>query len=324
MSDENTDPTSPAPRKRARKSKSVESSQTASNDVAAESGNPLPETRLYVPESSENAIGTSLGEGQQDESAGGDPNSPADSALSAALRREESLASHVVNAATHIGGAHSDATSDLGQEYPGERDPSETPSETQAAETASSESAEEPELPPDEPTDPNELERIVEALLFAALEPITVREIARAADSDSATIRKVLKALKETGDRERRPWDLVEIANAYRLVTRSEFHSAIQRLKTQTSQRKLTQAALETLALIAYRQPIGRAEIESIRGVNAGPVLRLLLEKKLVQISGRGTGLGQPLLYGTTDYFLENFGLKNITELPKPGEFKNA
>ena len=82
--------------------------------------------------------------------------------------------------------------------------------------------------------------------------------------------------------------------------------------------------ALETLALIAYRQPIGRAEIESIRGVNAGPVLRLLLEKKLVQISGRGTGLGQPLLYGTTDYFLENFGLKNISELPKPGEFKNA
>ena len=133
------------------------------------------------------------------------------------------------------------------------------------------------------------------------------REIARAAGSNSATIRKVLKSIKESYDQQKRPWDLAEVANGYRLVTRAEFFPAIQRLKTQTAQRKLTQAALETLALIAYRQPIGRAEVESVRGVGAGPVLRQLLDKKLIKIAGRGTGLGQPLLYGTTDYFLEHF-----------------
>ncbi|HEY3323632.1 MAG TPA: SMC-Scp complex subunit ScpB [Planctomycetota bacterium] len=169
-----------------------------------------------------------------------------------------------------------------------------------------------------------EVTRTVEALLFAAEEPVGVRELARASGSDSATVRKLLPDLKKVYDEQRRPWDIAEVAGGYRLVTRPEFYPAIQRLKTQTAQRKLTQAALETLALIAYRQPIGRADIESVRGVGAGPVLRLLLEKKLIKISGRGTGLGQPLLYGTTDYFLEHFGLKSIQDLPKPAEFKGA
>jgi segregation and condensation protein B len=177
---------------------------------------------------------------------------------------------------------------------------------------------------PGEPVDLEALTRTVEALLFAAEEPIAPREIARAAGSNSATIRKVLKSIKESYDSQKRPWDVVEVANGYRLVTRPEFFPAIQRLKTQTAQRKLTQAALETLALIAYRQPIGRAEVESVRGVGAGPVLRQLLDKKLIKIAGRGTGLGQPLLYGTTDYFLEHFGLRSTQELPKPGEFKNT
>jgi len=184
----------------------------------------------------------------------------------------------------------------------------------------------ETEVPADAPLPVNleELTRTVEALLFAAEEPIGAREIARAAGSDSATVRKVLRTIKENYDQQRRPWDVAEVAGGHRLVTRPEFFPAVQRLKTQTAQRKLTQAALETLALIAYRQPIGRAEIESVRGVGTGPVLRLLLEKKLVKIAGRGTGLGQPLLYGTSDYFLEHFGLKSVQDLPKPGEFKNT
>jgi segregation and condensation protein B len=175
---------------------------------------------------------------------------------------------------------------------------------------------------PKTPVDFDQLERLVEALLFAAEEPLQVRELARCAGSDSPTIRKVLPRIKQRFDAERRAWDVVEVANGWRLVTRPEFYPAIQKLKTQTLQRKLTQAALETLALIAYRQPLSRAEIESVRGVGAGPVLRQLLERKLVRIAGRGTGLGQPLLYGTTDYFLEHFGLSNLQELPKPGEFK--
>jgi segregation and condensation protein B len=192
------------------------------------------------------------------------------------------------------------------------------PAESASIETTDGDGEPVPEL------DPVELQRTVEALMFAAEEPIAPREIARASGSDSATIRKVLKAIKEDYDSQRRPWDLTEVAGGFRLVTRPEYYPAVQRLKTQTAQRKLTQAALETLALIAYRQPIGRAEIESVRGVGAGPVLRQLLEKKLVQIAGRGTGLGQPLQYGTTPYFLEHFGLKTTQDLPKPGEFKNT
>ena len=172
------------------------------------------------------------------------------------------------------------------------------------------------------PVNLEELARVVEALLFAAEEPLAVREMARASGVDSASVRKVLPRIKAAGDEQRRTWDLAEAGGGYRLVTRPEFYPAIQRLKSQTRERKLTQAALETLALIAYRQPIGRADIESIRGVGCGPVLRQLLDKKLIKISGRGTGLGHPLLYGTGDYFLEHFGLKSIEELPKPGELK--
>ncbi|MCY3019254.1 MAG: SMC-Scp complex subunit ScpB [Planctomycetota bacterium] len=196
-------------------------------------------------------------------------------------------------------------------------------SDTPDAETPTPETAAE-ETPARQAVNPEELARTLEALLFAAEESLAVREMARAAGSDSASVRKVLPKIKAAYDEQRKPWDLVEVAGGYRLVTRPEFHPAIQRLKTQTAQRKLTQAALETLALIAYRQPIGRAEVESVRGVGAGPVLRLLLEKKLIRITGRGAGLGQPLLYGTTDYFLEHFGLKSIEDLPKLGDFKGA
>jgi len=186
----------------------------------------------------------------------------------------------------------------------------------------STESTETAPQPPKAPLNLEELARTVEALLFAAEEPLAVREMARAAGADSASVRKVLPRIKAAFDAQGRAWDMMETGGGYRLVTRPEFYPAIQRLKTQTAQRKLTQAALETLALIAYRQPLGRAEIEAIRGVGCGPVLRQLLDKKLIKIAGRGTGLGHPLLYGTTEHFLEHFGLKSIEELPKPGELK--
>jgi len=196
----------------------------------------------------------------------------------------------------------------------------EVPTETANAEALVAETAAEP--PPAAVIDWDELARTVEALLFAAEEPLQARELGRCSGSDSATIRKLIPRIREKYDVERRPWDILETGTGWRMVTRPEFYPAIQRLKTQTMQRKLTQAGLETLALIAYRQPISRAEVENVRGVGAGPVLRQLLERKLIKISGRGTGLGQPLLYGTTDYFLEHFGLKALQDLPKPGEFK--
>jgi len=178
------------------------------------------------------------------------------------------------------------------------------------------------EAPPAVVIDWDALARTVEALLFAAEEPLQARELGRCSGSDSATIRKLIPKIRERYDAERRPWDILESGTGWRMVTRPEFYPAIQRLKTQTQQRKLTQPGLETLALIAYRQPISRAEVENVRGVGAGAVLRQLLERKLIKISGRGTGLGQPLLYGTTDYFLEHFGLKSLQDLPKPNEFK--
>jgi segregation and condensation protein B len=175
------------------------------------------------------------------------------------------------------------------------------------------------------PAESAALRRTVEALLFAAEVPLTVREIARAAGSRSNVIRKVLANLKEALDTEERPWELLEVAGGWRFATRAEHFPAIQKLKVQRSQRRLTPAAMEVLALIAYSQePIGRAEIEAVRGVDSGPVLRLLLERKLVRIAGRGEGLGQPLLYAVSQEFLEHFGLKSTKDLPQPGEFKGS
>jgi segregation and condensation protein B len=229
------------------------------------------------------------------------PVSTPDAAVAAALAQERQLAGHIAQEAVAVSELAPDAS---------------TP------EAAASAPDDEPVDAP--PLDPQQLQRTLEALLFAAAEPVSVRELARATDTTSAAIRKALAVLSETAAREQRIWELAEVAGAYRLVTRPEFHPAILRLRTQSSQRKLTQAALETLALIAYKQPLGRAEIEAIRGVNAGPVLRVLLEKKLIEISGRGTGVGAPLLYATSNYFLEHFGLKTVQELPRPGELKNT
>lgn len=175
------------------------------------------------------------------------------------------------------------------------------------------------------PVDLEHLARTVEALLFAAEAPLTVREMARAASVGSADVRKAIETIRENYDMQNRPWELVESGKSLRLVTRPEYFPAIQRLKALRSQRKLTQAALETLALIAYsKEPVTRAEVEAVRGVDSGQVLRQLLDRKLIKIAGRGTGLGQALLYAVSNYFLEHFGLKSAQDLPRPGEFKSA
>jgi segregation and condensation protein B len=163
----------------------------------------------------------------------------------------------------------------------------------------------------------------LEALLFAAEEIVTARELARAVGLKPPEVRTVLKFLKEIYNRERRGWELCGVAGGYRLMTRPEHFEAVQKLRAQTQQRRLTQAALETLALVAYAQkPITRAEVEAVRGVDAAPVLRQLLERKLIRIAGRARGLGAPLLYSVSQEFLEHFGLRSARDLPRPGEFK--
>ncbi|MCZ7649244.1 MAG: SMC-Scp complex subunit ScpB [Planctomycetota bacterium] len=187
------------------------------------------------------------------------------------------------------------------------------------------EAAETEEGPDEAPVDLEQLGRTLEALLFSADHPLTVREMGRAAGVKTGSVRKSLKLLGERYEAEARAWMLAEVSGGYQLVTRPEYHPAIQRLRASRSHRKLTQAAIETLAFIAYsKEPVGRAEIESVRGVESGAVLRQLLERKLVRIAGRGTGLGQPLLYSVSSEFLEYFGLKSAEELPRSGELKGA
>ncbi|HET7321171.1 MAG TPA: SMC-Scp complex subunit ScpB [Longimicrobiaceae bacterium] len=163
--------------------------------------------------------------------------------------------------------------------------------------------------------------RLVEALLFASDAPLSAGEIARVDESlDEEQVEQLIAELRQEYEREERAFDVVEIAGGYQLLTRPEFAPALERFDTVPVSTRLSAPALETLAIIAYRQPVGRAEVEEIRGVGAGGVLKTLQERGLVEVVGRGEGLGRPLLYGTTRLFLDHFGFRSLQELPRPEE----
>jgi len=163
--------------------------------------------------------------------------------------------------------------------------------------------------------------RLIEALLFASEAPLSAADLARADESlDEEKVEQLIAELKQEYDTEARAFGIVEIAGGYQILTRPEFHHVLERFDTVPVTNRLSGAALETLAIIAYRQPVGRVEIEEIRGVGAGGVLRTLLERNLVEVVGRGEGLGRPLLYGTTRHFLEHFGFRSLTDLPRSEE----
>lgn len=166
---------------------------------------------------------------------------------------------------------------------------------------------------------PDELRRRIEALLFATAEPLSARSLARSA---GATVAEVRGALAELGDfysQSGRAFQLLEIAGGWQLLTRPEYGFVVAARKDEQPHR-LSAAALEVLAVVAYEQPVTRLEVESIRGVASGPVIRTLIERGLVKVLGRSEQLGNPLLYGTTDRFLEVFGLASIKDLPHPEE----
>ena len=165
------------------------------------------------------------------------------------------------------------------------------------------------------------LSRVVEALLFASEVPLTAGEIARVdEDLDEEKVEELIGELRAEYEREERAFDVFEIAGGYQLLTRSEFAHVLERFDTVPASSRLSHPALETLAIIAYRQPVGRAEVEEIRGVGAGGVLKTLQERGLIEVVGRGEGLGRPLLYGTTRFFLEHFGFRTLDDLPRPEE----
>jgi segregation and condensation protein B len=167
-----------------------------------------------------------------------------------------------------------------------------------------------------------EIYAAVEALLFAADRPVTAAQIARALPRGVNTreVRKQLKAIRDELEPGQRGYELREIAGGWQLLTRQRFADYVIKLRKTAGPRKLSGSALETLAVVAYKQPVNRAEIERIRGVACGDMLRSLMEKRLVRITGRSQDLGNPLLYGTTREFLDHFGLGAIGDLPRSSE----
>ena len=169
------------------------------------------------------------------------------------------------------------------------------------------------------------LAQLIEAALFAANRPITVEELQTLEpESALADVRTALDELREHYDFDGHAVEVVELAGGYQILTRRAFAEAIERAQIAVRTPRLTTAAMETLAVIAYRQPVGRAEIEEIRGVSAGGVLRSLQERGLIEVVGRSEGMGRPLLYGTTPLLLELLGLRDLGELPRTDEFSVA
>jgi len=163
----------------------------------------------------------------------------------------------------------------------------------------------------------------VEAMLFSSADPLSTRRLADALKGigiDGRGVRKIVRELTEEYDRDRRGFTIEEIAGGFKMVTQMEYAEYVGNLLGSSRGGRLSQAALETLAVVAYKQPVTRADVEVIRGVQAGPLLRSLLQKGLVRITGRAEVIGRPLLYGTTRRFLEHFGLKSLNELPKVEE----
>ncbi len=171
---------------------------------------------------------------------------------------------------------------------------------------------------------------VIEALIFASDEPLPAKEIIaaiREIDGDDVEIKekeieRQVDALNEIYEQTDRPFRILRLAGGFTFGTLPEYSKYVGYLSTEKSKRRLSHAALETLAIIAYKQPITKPEVESIRGVNSDYMINTLLEKGLITIKGRADTVGRPLLYVTTKNFLKYFGLNKITDLPKPREIE--
>lgn len=162
---------------------------------------------------------------------------------------------------------------------------------------------------------------IVEAILFASDAPLAAGDIVRADEAlDEDRVEAALTALRDEYDRSGRAFELRLVADGYQLITRPEFAPYLERFDTVPRTSRLSGPALEALAIVAYRQPISRVEVEYIRGVNSTGVIRTLIDRALIEAVGRGEGVGRPVLYGTTGRFMEHFGFASLDDLPRPEE----
>jgi len=169
----------------------------------------------------------------------------------------------------------------------------------------------------------SEVKQVLEALLFVSERPLSVKELKDILKDDyqdtgnaGGNIESLLNELKTEYDAANKPYEIRFVANGWTFATKTNFSPWIKKLLKEKSVLKLSPSALETLAMIAYKQPVTRAEIDELRGVESSGVIDTLLERKLIKITGRKEALGRPLLYGTTQEFLRHFGLAHLSELP--------
>jgi segregation and condensation protein B len=173
------------------------------------------------------------------------------------------------------------------------------------------------------------LQQHVEALIFASPQPIPLVDIKSVLDESLLTavseeeLVAAIQLTQQQYQQDQFAFELVEISGGWQFLTKGAYHTSVAIYLKQTTKKRLSQAALETLALIAYKQPVTRAELEEIRGVSCDYALQKLLEKELVSIVGRSDGPGRPLIYGTTGKFMDYLGINRLADLPKPKDFKD-
>lgn len=168
-----------------------------------------------------------------------------------------------------------------------------------------------------------ELKAIVEALIFASDSPLKPSALASYVEAlNGQRVEEVIGALNEDYAMSGRAFRIEMVAGGYQMTTLPEYSTWIKKMFAGRTSTRLSQPALETLAIISFKQPISKVEVSSIRGVNSDGVIKTLLERRLIEIVGRGEGVGKPLLYATTQEFLQYFGINDINDLPKPREIE--
>ena len=163
----------------------------------------------------------------------------------------------------------------------------------------------------------SEIKKIIEALLFASPEPLSQKKINFVFNPETYNLKEIINVLNKQYLKEKHSFEIRQVAGGFQMVSKEKYEVFIRKMLNQSGRLSLSSAALDCLAIIAYKQPIGRYEIEAIRGVDSSGVLKTLLGRNVIKIMGRDSGPGRPLLYKTTNKFLEYFGINRLSDLPK-------
>jgi segregation and condensation protein B len=236
---------------------------------------------------------------------------------------EEAVPDETADNEVHDEELNGDDEQDSGVENDGGAECAPCTQTAEAEETERDSASDKAEEQPEEGGEqPPTVESVIEAILFATDEPLTATRLANIVETTGKQVRQCIKALNEKYQKNHNAFRIEQIAGGHQMLTLSTYDSWLRKMLKARSDSKLSPAAMETLAIIAYKQPVIRVDIEAIRGVAVGEVIRSLMYKGLVKIVGRAEILGRPMLYGTTKKFLEVFGLNSLKDLPKAEELK--